>query len=116
MGKLNPEIDQHLEKLAELCCQCLQGEASLVDEQVEPLLKSLLMSGFARNAKTSLQVEVEDRVKAKCQDQSMHRGGALTALTQKLQDKLKRLSTWESRKPEGFPPSKPANISSVTDS
>ena len=116
MGQLNPEIQEQLDKLADLCCDCIQGNASLMDEQVEPLLRSLLMSGFVRNANASLQVEIESRVKKKCQEAVISRGGALTAMTQKLQDKLKRLATWESKKPEDFTASRPANISSGTDS
>lgn len=116
MAKLNPEIDEQLDKLADICCESLRGQSSIVDDQTDALLRALIMSGFARNTDTNLQKEIEDRVKDKCQEPAMHRGGELSGLTQKLQEKFKKLSQWESSKPEEFTPAKPANISSRTDS
>lgn len=116
MSDMNPEVEEQLDKLADIVCDALDGEASIIDEQTEPLLKALVMSGFVRNANTSLQAEIENRVKQKCPEPSIHRGGALSALTQKLQEKMKKISTWDSKNPKDFTPSKPANISSSTDS
>ena len=116
MNKMNPEIEEQLDKLADICCEALDGQASIINEESEALLKSLVMCGFVRNAKTSLQAEVENRVKQKCIEPSMHRGGELTAMTQKLQDRLKKIAKWDSKSPSEFTPSKPANISSASDS
>lgn len=116
MNDMNPEIEEQLNKLADLCCESLDGQISIINDQSEALLKSLVMSGFVRNANASLQAEIESRVKQKCAEPSIHRGGELTAMTQKLQEKLKKISTWDSNSPSEFTPSRPANISSATDS
>ena len=62
---INPEIESQLQALSELCCSALTGQVG-TQERVEPLLKSLLMSGYSRTAQTTLQAELEIRVKKIC--------------------------------------------------
>lgn len=112
----NPEIEATLNELAKLTCESLLGESTELGDRSEPLLRSLLMSGFRWKSKHSLMVEVERRVKAQCGQQAMHRGGALSSLTIKLGKQFDTLARAETKQPEGYPPAKGANISSSTDS
>ena len=112
----NPEIESQLQALAELCCRALSGHEAGTQERVEPLLKALLMSGYARSAQTTLQADLEARVKKLCPQAGGHRGEELLGLTRQFQDKFNNLALWESKQPEGYPPARPANISSATDS
>jgi hypothetical protein len=115
MSETNPEIEQQLNDLAELCCEALAAEQTTLEERSKPLLKSLLMSGYVRKGGRNLQADVESRVKKQCAEPAMHRGGALSGLTKRLQDQLDELARWESKKPSESSPAKPANISSATD-
>ncbi|KAA5542618.1 hypothetical protein FYK55_13870 [Roseiconus nitratireducens] len=111
----NPEIEQQLDTLAELCCDTLTGGEPMLAERSDALLKSLLMSGFARKQGRDLRSEIESRVKDRCQERAIHRGGALTSLTDKLQKQFDDLAQRDSEQPQRGTPSKAANISSATD-
>ncbi|GAA4453722.1 hypothetical protein [Novipirellula rosea] len=118
MSDTNPQINEQLNKLAAICCEQLEGNepTTAMDEaSTKPLLKSLLMSGFSRKEGASLQVEIENRVKDRCRDTSMHRGGALSSITGKLQKQFDDLARWESKQPGDDSKAKAANISSATD-
>ncbi|PAY18667.1 hypothetical protein CKO51_15160 [Rhodopirellula sp. SM50] len=118
MSNVNPQIEKQLDKLASICCTRLEHSSknpALDDSSVEELLKSLLMSGYARLPDRTLQVDIEDRVKDMCREPAMHRGGALSGLTQQLQNKFDQLKSWESRQPDETSKAKAANISSATD-
>ncbi|GAA5505828.1 hypothetical protein [Novipirellula caenicola] len=118
MSDMNPQINEQLDKLATLCCDQLEGNdpsATLDEASTKSLLKSLLMSGFSRQKGASLQVEIENRVKDRCRDTSMHRGGALSSITGQLQKQFEELARWESKQPSDDSKSKAANFSSATD-
>ena len=118
MSDTNLQIEEQLDKLATICCSLLEGDTSastIEDATVESLLKSLLMSGYARKGDTTLQVDIEDRVKDKCREPAMHRGGALSSLTGKLQTKFDELKRWDSQQPDENRKPKAANISSPTE-
>lgn len=115
MNKTNPEIEEQLDKLADICCELLGGEQTASIDETDALLKSLLMSGFARSGGAPLQVEIESRVKSKCREPAMHRGGELSSITGQLQKKFNDLVRWESRQPDDRTEPKTANISSATD-
>jgi hypothetical protein len=72
------------------------------------------MSGYAKIEGANLQVDIENRVKDKCREPAMHRGGALSSITGQLQTKFDDLKRWESRQPDDSNPAKAANISSAT--
>ncbi|MGB7327322.1 MAG: hypothetical protein WBD31_20770 [Rubripirellula sp.] len=115
---MNPEIEEQLDKLATICCSQLEGESqspSIEDSTIAELLKSLLMSGYAREDGASLQTDLESRVKHSCREPAMHRGGALSSITKQLQSKFDDLKRWESRRPDEKSNAKAANISSATD-
>ncbi len=116
MNQPNTEIKQQLSALADLCCQTLDGDHDQLDERAEPLLKSLLMSGYTRLEGASLRSDIETQVKDRCRDDSMHRGGALSAITDQLQQKFDDLARWESSQPDQADPPKAANISSRSNS
>ncbi len=123
MSDTNPEIQKQLDRLGEICCSMLERETSPAtadsetpdSETIDSLLKALLMSGFGRKSETTLQAEIENRVKDNCRDSAMHRGGALTSLTADLQKRFDELKSWESRQPDDQNEPKAANISSATD-
>lgn len=115
MNETNPEIEEQLDTLAQLCCDTLKGEGSGLARRSDALLKSLLMSGYVRKAGQNLTAELESRVKKKCPEPAMHRGGALSGVTQKLQQTFDKLVQWESEHPRDQSPPKAANISSATD-
>jgi len=112
---MNPQIDGQLEKLAELCCQSLEGKQPSTSDESEALLKAMLMSGYARMEGRSLQQDIEARVKEKCREPAMHRGGELSAMTGELSKKFTALKRWESQQPEDRGKPKAANFSSATD-
>ncbi len=116
MRTSNPQIESQLDKLADLCCQSLEGKHTLVGDESEALLKALLMSGYARMEGRSLQQDIEALVKEKCREAAMHRGGALSAMTGELGRKFSELKRWESRQPEDRDKPKAANLSAATDS
>ncbi|QEG39749.1 hypothetical protein UC8_17470 [Roseimaritima ulvae] len=111
----NPQIGEQLDALADLCFQKLNGDESELDRRSEPLLKSLLMSGYVRQHGQNITASIETRVKKKYREQAMHRGGALSSITEGLQQQFDHLVKWESQQPRQETPSKPANISSATD-
>ncbi|TWU22315.1 hypothetical protein Pla52o_33710 [Novipirellula galeiformis] len=115
MNETNPEIEASLDALATLCCESLSGTADPAVDRSERLLKTLLMSGYVGKKKASFQVDLETRVKAKCRDCAMHRGGALSSMSEKLAKQFADLARWESKNPSDTSPSKAANISSATD-
>jgi hypothetical protein len=111
----NPQIEAHLNELTKLCCEAFSTEMSTLGERTEPLLKSLLMSGYQRHAKQPLRTELEARVRAACPEPAMHRGAEINGVTEQIQKKYEDLLRWESRQPEGRTKAKSANISSATD-
>ncbi|TWU48364.1 hypothetical protein [Rubripirellula reticaptiva] len=117
MSDTNPQIEEQLDKLATICCEQLNGDESslaIEDSTIAELLKSLLMSGYARKEGANLQVDIENRVKSKCQEPAMHRGGALSSITAQVGKKFQDLKRWESRQPNEKSDPKAANISSAT--
>ncbi len=118
MSDTNPEIKEQLDKLATICCAHLEGDntaPTFEGPSTMALLKSLLMSGYARHEGTTLRVDIETRVQDKCREPAMHRGGALSSLTEQLQSQFDELKRWESKLPTETTKPKAANISSATD-
>ncbi|KLU07354.1 hypothetical protein RISK_000432 [Rhodopirellula islandica] len=113
--ELNPQMERALDELATLVCQSLEGDGEQFVERQDGLLKTLVMSGHSWKSERTVMEEVERRVKERCSECAMHRGGALTSLTSKLGTKLQSLARWESNSPSEDSPAKPANISSATD-
>ena len=117
----NPQIEATLEELADLVCQSLEGKDDGLIDRRDDLLKTLVMCGYARKKGRSVVQEVETRVKDRCGDPAMHRGGALSSMTSELGAKLEEISRWESNRPEEAKspadqaPPKAANISAATD-
>jgi hypothetical protein len=116
----NPEVEGQLHALAELCCEALQGETSVLITRGELLLKALLMSGYTHKERSTLQTELQTRAKALCQEYTLVRGGELNAITGELQKRFEDLLLWNARRPEEEKhpheqsPAKPANISAAS--
>ena len=115
MSETNPEIDAQLDSLAELCCTALRGGDAMPEEKVEKLLRGLLMSGYSRKSSRPVNAELETRVRTKCPEPAMHRGGALSSLTDQMQNKYDELARWHATQPKDSTDAKSANISSSTD-
>lgn len=111
----SPQVENQLDALADLCWQKLEGQESELASRSEPLLKSLLMSGYVRQYGQNISAEIEKRVKKQYREQAMHRGGALSSITERLQKQFNHLVQWESKQPQDQSPAKAANISSATD-
>ncbi|QDV71188.1 hypothetical protein Poly24_49220 [Rosistilla carotiformis] len=114
----NIEVEGQLAELTKLCCDSLEADRASLPERIEPLLKSLLMSGFERQKKQPLGVELEARILAACEGRSTQRGAEIRGVANQVQRKYDYLVRWESSHPKD--PQKqgtqPANISSATDS
>lgn len=115
MSHTNPEIERTLDELSELVCEALKNEGDQLIDRREGLLRTLLMSGYSSTSGNCLMTDIENRVKERCGECAMHRGGALSSITSDLGTRFKTLAQWESRSPSDETPSKPANISSATD-
>ena len=115
MAEMNIEIEAQLDALADICCAKMNGDTNDINDRIEMLLKSILMSGYVRTNGKSLRADVEARSKGKCRDTMMHHHEELAGITRNMQDRFDKMITWESTKPEKFTPSKTANISSATD-
>ncbi len=115
MKDTNSEIEEQLDSLAEICCQTLNGDPSDFADRTDALLKSLMMSGYVRKAGPNITSELESRVKQRCPEPSIHRGGELSGISKVMQRKFDKLVQWESRQPKENTPPKAANISSATD-
>lgn len=116
MSRTNPEIESQLSALADACVKTMEGEGPVVSEHTEALLRALLMSGYARNAKTSLQAELEARVSELAPKRITPHGEEVSAIARQLHEKFEHLALWESNQPTKHTPAKAANISSATDS
>lgn len=99
MSEMNPQIEEQLNKLADCVCQSLEGERPAFSDETAELLKALLSSGYARQDDTSLQTELEARVKDKCREPALHRGAEISSITEKLKHKFDDLVRWESKQP-----------------
>ncbi len=115
MNETNPQIEEQLNKLAEIVCQSLDGNQDVISGESEALLKALLMCGYARKEGSSFQTDVETHVRDKCLEPAMNRGGAISGITRQLQEKFDKLVRWESRQPDAKSEPKAANFSSSTD-
>ncbi len=114
MSKINSQCESQINALADLCCETLQGNQSNLDERKDKLIKSLVMSGYARHEGLSLQAELESRVKEKCSDPAIHRGSELAGVTNHLQEIFDEVVRFETKLPEKKSKPQAANISSAT--
>ncbi len=110
----NPQVERHLQVLADMCQEAMDGDRTGVDARVEPILKSLIMSGYARNADTTLQAELESRVKACSGESAQAHSEELVAVAGQIQAKFDKLKLWNSSQPEQNVPPKVAKISAAT--
>lgn len=114
----NPEIESHLTKLAAVCCQSLRGNDEPDSKVVDSLLKSLLMSGFARMGRAPLQHELEQRMKNGPDDKALHHAEEVLGITRSIQKRFDAIKLWESKHPgdDKKNDTKAANYSAATDS
>ncbi len=118
MNKTNPQIEQQLDALAQLCCDTLNGDNSGLADRSDALLKSLLMSGYNRKTGPNLSVELESRIKNSCAEVVMSRGAELVGVVRTLQQKFDQVAQWESKSPQNGPDEilvKDANFHPATD-
>jgi hypothetical protein len=113
MAAQNQVVEKHLTTLAQLCCDSLAGEGEPLIDRAEPLLKSLLLSGFGRSSGPPLQVELEKRIVAQCSQAAMNRHAVVSGLTGKLQKQFDEMVRWESKSPAEDNPPQAANLSTA---
>jgi hypothetical protein len=112
MEQSNPQIEASLDALATICCAAIDGSENPAElERVDGLLKTLLMSGYARLDQRSLQVDLESRIKEKCTSVS-HRVGDLASLSARIASQFADLARQQSRTPDDL--SRAANSSPAT--
>lgn len=116
MKPLNPELDAQVDALADICCDVLKRHETDSTERTKPLIESLVKGGYDRLSDNNLQTRVEDRVREKCQEQSIHRRDELQGLTGQMQKTFDQLVKWQTQTPRPPEGTEPANISSATDS
>ncbi len=114
----NPQVESHLTKLAEVCCESLRGGGEPNSKVVDQLLKSLLMSGFARMERPPLQTELERRMKQGADGKALHHAEEVLGITRSIQKRFDALKLWESKSPgdDKKDDTKAANISAASDS
>lgn len=118
---LNPQIETILDELAALVCRSLEGQEAGYVERRDHLLKTLVMSGYVWKADQTVMQQVEHRVKDRCREPAMHRGGALSSITSELETRFAKIARWESKTPASAKspadqsPPKAANLSSAND-
>lgn len=116
MSETTPEIEGILDELADLCCETLEGEGEGLTQRSRPLLDALARNGYSRKTHPPLQNEIENRVLAKCQEPTIHRRGELAGVTKQVQHDFDELVRWNTKNPQKDSGTRPANISSATDS
>lgn len=116
MKSLNPELENQVDALADLCCQALNRQVDDVSERARPLIQSLVQNGYNRISDVNLQVRLEKLVVEKCRETAIHRRDELTGITGQMQTAFKELATWKTSAPNADSGGKSANISSATDS
>lgn len=82
-----PQIEAILAKLADHCCAVISQEETYDADQVKQLVKSLSMNGWQRHADSTspLSVTLKKRIKDRCREPAMHRGGLLDGMVEKVQ-------------------------------
>lgn len=116
MSETTPEIEGILDALADLCCESMGGEGEGLTVRSRPLLEALVRNGYSRKTHPPLQNELENRVLEKCLEPTIHRRGELAGVTRQVQHDFNDLVRWNTKNPQEESGTRPANISSATDS
>jgi len=82
-----PQIEAILDKLAGHCCAVISQEETYDADQVQKLVKSLSVNGWQRHADSTspLSVTLKKRIKDRCREPAMHRGGSIDGTVEKVQ-------------------------------
>jgi hypothetical protein len=116
VNSLNPELDKQVDALAELCCDAIERNVTDSHSRADALIEALVRGGYARISDVNLQTRVEQMAVDKCRNKAIHRRGELTGITSGWQAKFNQLAQWQTQSPNTTSGTKPANISSATDS
>ena len=97
----SPQIEAILDDLADLCCDAMSDGKTLDTDRVKALVTSLSTNGWLRHNQNGppLSTVIEKRTLAKCQEPSMHRGGALENLTRQIQEMYDDISHYDQSAP-----------------
>lgn len=119
MSQTNDVVESQLDALAEVCCSVMGGDEEAWGDRIDPILESLVMSGYLRTSDQPLSTAVAKRAKAKCGELARPRGVQLRGLTSELDSRIEKMSRWDTTlvdsEQEANSPPQPANISSATD-
>lgn len=117
MNKINPELQNQIEALAECCGKALQGVDLDFEEQTLPIVDTLVIGAFDRWSDVPLSNRVEEEAVDRFGELAIHRRAQLRSYCDRIQSEYEERKRWHAREPkEGQAKSKAANISSATDS
>ena len=115
MNQLNPELENQVQALAEICCDVLKRKSHDASERAKPLIEALVAGGYARLSDINLQARLEKAALKECAEPAIHRRDELSGITGEMQSKFDELVKWKTQTPREPGGAKAANISSATD-
>ena len=92
MPETTVQIEDLLSKMARRCCESVQGESDLTDEEIQEMVASLSTNGWQRHKddQAPLAVEIENRVKEQgCPAVETH-PREITAMTERIAQSYQR--------------------------
>jgi len=95
-----PQIEAILDKLADHCCSVINQHDSYDAGQVKELVNNLSVNGWQRHADSPLAVILKKRMKDRCQEPAMHRGGLLDGMVEKVQDAYNDTMRYDASSPQ----------------
>ncbi|TWU02107.1 hypothetical protein [Neorhodopirellula pilleata] len=97
-----PQIEAILDKLADHCCAVINQDETYDATQVNKLVTSLSVNGWRRHSDTAspLSVTLKNRMKDRCREPSIHRGGLLDGMVEKVQAAYDDVARYDSSSPE----------------
>lgn len=97
-----PQIEAILDDLADLCCEGMSDGQVFDTDRAKQLVTSLSTNGWLRHNQDGppLSTVIEKRTIARCQEPSMHRGGALENLTRQIQEMYDDISHYSQSAPD----------------
>ncbi len=115
MNQINPELQSQVEQLAKYCGETLNGNDVEFMVVTQPLIEALVLGGYDRLSNLPLANRVEEEVVDRYDELVIHRRAQLRSMCNKLQEAFEERKRWHASGPSDRVPSRPANISSVTD-
>lgn len=96
-----PQIEAILDELTELCCDSLDSNTVSDADRLDQLVLNLSTNGWERHNEGSppLSVLLKERMKDRCREPAMHRGGELDGIVSKVQKAYDNAAQFRSSAP-----------------